>query len=338
MRIRHSCIALMLASSAAVADPISGSAFRVGNWEGGAYSFEDTGAFSHCSIGASYVSGDILYFSVNRWATVTVAVASPGLAGIPVGQSFPVTLYVDRRAPFYGTATVLFDEMAALEITDFDRALESFKRGYTLIVQGAGREGRYDLTGTFRALEATRECAIRYFNHASAPSAPAQTLPDKTATFQLATTVLTGLGIQDFRFLTQAELEERGQPNSVAWNAPDYGMFGWSLLVPRESSQNNLRDTDAIDTAYLAQDCNGDYATSARSVALGNGDAARELRLICSEVGGETEHFVSKFFAGDFVVYNALTFVSWQGNRSVGKSRPQWSEDATLRAVSYFSD
>ncbi|MCR9151233.1 MAG: hypothetical protein NXH83_13745 [Rhodobacteraceae bacterium] len=338
MRTRQLCFALMLASSTAVADPIPGSAFKVGNWEGGAYSFDDTGAFSHCSISAGYISGDTLYFTVNRQATVTVAVGSPGLTGIPVGQSFPVALYVDRRAPFYGTATVLLDGFAALEIPEFDRALESFKRGYVLTIQGAGREGQYDLTGTFRALEATRQCAIRYFNYASAPSAPAPAPVDKTVTFQLATTVLTGLGIQDFRFLSQSELDEIGQSNSVAWVAPDYGLFGWSLLVPREPGQDDLRATDAGDTAYLAQGCNGDYATSARSIALKDGDSARELRLICSDADGEAEHFVSKFFAGDFVVYNALTFVPGQGDRPADKAPPQWSEDATLRAASFFAD
>ena len=228
MRFRHSCIALMLAAGAAVADPIPGSTFRIGNWEGGAYGSEGSGAFTHCGISAGYVTGDVLHFTVNRQATVTVAVTSPALAGIPVGESFPVVLHVDRRPPFHGSATVLADGFAALEVTDFDRALESFMRGYTLTVRGAGREGRYDLTGTFRALGATMDCAARYFDHA-----PTHTQPDRTAAFQLATTVLTGLGIRDFRFLSQGELEEMGQPDSVAWTAPEHGLFGWSLLVPR---------------------------------------------------------------------------------------------------------
>jgi len=338
LKIKHFCIALILASSTAIADSIPGSYFRVGNWDGQAYSHDDTGTFSHCAISTGYVSGDVLFFSVNRQVTVMIAVSSPALADVPIGHSFPVVLYVDRRAPFHGTATIQSNEFAMLEIADFDRALESFKRGYTLTVQGAGRTGSYDLTGTFHALEATRDCAIRYFNHISAPSTPTHAQPDKTTSFQLATTILTGLGIQSFRFLSQDELNDAGTPDAVAWTASDHKLSGWSLLMPRNRDQDDIKDTDLNDIAVLAQRCQGDYATSARSIALKNGTTARELRLMCLEKDSRTEHFLSKFFSGDFVVYNALMFISWPDDQQNGKMPSQWSDDVTLRAVSYFME
>lgn len=338
MRLPSLLVALSLTISTAHSAEIPGSALQVGNWDGAAFTADETGYFSHCAISADYVSGDRLHFSVNREASISVAVYSPALVGLPIGQSFPVSLFVDRRPPFFGTATILLDGFAGLKIADFHRAIETFKRGYVLTVQGAGREGQYNFAGTFRALEATRECAIRYFNYAAAPSVPTPQQVDKTVIFQLATTVLTGLGIQDFRFLSQAELDEMGHSNSVAWVAPEHGLLGWSLLVPREPGQDDLRTTDAGDTAYLARGCAGDYASSARAIELDAGRTARELRVICSEKNDEVEHFVSKFFTGDFIVYNALTFVSGRGDKPRERSPSQWSEDATLRAASYFAE
>jgi hypothetical protein len=233
----------------------------------------------------------------------------------------------------------LLDGFAGLEISDFNRALEVFKRGYVLTVQGAGRTGQYNLTGTFRALEAARECAIRNFNYAAVPAKPAP-VPrtyDKTVTFQLATTILTGLEIKEFRFLTQAELDELGQSDSVAWVSPEHGIMGWSLMLPREQGQSDLRVTDAGDTAFLAERCAGDYATSARALQLGDGQTARELRVVCADEDGTTEHFVSKFFAGDFVVYNALTFFPQMQGQTDGRSLSDLSQQATLRAASFVT-
>ena len=51
----------MFASSNAEARGPYGS-INVGNWKGGAYTNDQTGAFSHCAAGARYASG--IYFLV----------------------------------------------------------------------------------------------------------------------------------------------------------------------------------------------------------------------------------------------------------------------------------
>jgi hypothetical protein len=51
----------LIAISAAEARGPYGS-FNVGNWKGGAYTNDRTGAFSHCAAGAGYDSG--IYFMV----------------------------------------------------------------------------------------------------------------------------------------------------------------------------------------------------------------------------------------------------------------------------------
>ncbi len=183
---RNICIAAMLIalSGPAGAEEIPGSSFGYGNWEGAAYTFTGTNEFSHCAISVGFVSGDTLYFGVNQDATITVGVASENY-NLVADQSFPVALYVDRRQPFYATATAIDRTFAVLTIEDFPAAMDAFGRGRTLRMESAQATGNYDLTGSFRALEAARQCAINQLqiaaknpptvtNTPTAPQPPAQ--------------------------------------------------------------------------------------------------------------------------------------------------------------------
>lgn len=325
----------ILAAPAAVADNIPNSDFAYGNWHGAAYTNSATGEFSHCAMSANYVSGDTLIFTVNRDATVSVAVVSPALVGIPLGQTFPVQLFVDRRPPFYGTATILAEKMAGLTIDDFEAALTAFKKGRTLVINGAGKRGVYDLTGTFRALDATQTCAIRNFHYANRPAPPATSI-DRTQMFQVASMVINELGVEDFRYLTADELNDRGwSTNIVAWEAPGEGITGLSMMAERNGS-DDLRQTDAGDTQFLASTCRGDFATSSRSIPLPESDA-RQIRFICRSDGADTEIFLTKFFAGDKVAYNMLSFsgVADQA-KPQPKTRQDLSDEATIKSASFL--
>lgn len=336
MRSFSSILALYLAStSASIAEPIPGSDFDYGSWNGAAYTNNRNGEFSHCAISAGYVSGDTLVFTVNRQATVSVAVVSPALEGIPEGQKIPVQLYVDRRPPFYGTATVLTNGMAGLEIRDFDAALTAFKKGKTLVIDGAGKRGIYDLTGTFRALDATTACAMRYYQYASTP-APTPSSVDKTQLFQVASMVISELGVKGFRYLTADELDSRGwSKDIVAWEVPEQGLTGMSMMVER-NGLNDLRTTDGGDTQFLASGCTGDFATSSRSIPLPDGQSdARELRFICRSDATESEIYLTKFLAGDKIAYNMLSF-SGQVSAPQPKSRQELSDEATLKTASFL--
>ena len=88
----------------AQAELIRGSQISFGNWSGGAYTYDSSGAFSHCVVSAKYKSGDTLLFSLTSEGTVGVGITSPKMNLNP-GKQFPVALYVDRRQPIYGTAT-----------------------------------------------------------------------------------------------------------------------------------------------------------------------------------------------------------------------------------------
>lgn len=332
LRSLVSAAAISLMAVPAVAEQIAGSQFSFGNWNGSAYSFDDSGKFSHCVISASYRSGNTLLFSVNADASVTVAVA--GELGLTQGQQFPVALYVDRRAPFYGTASAFTDSMAALNITDFKGAMEAFRKGYVLRIEALGGVTEYNLDGTFRALQETTACAVKHMNYVAVKRENTTTQKDKTTLFQISTMVISDLGIDNFRYLSEAELMKKDWGAAVAWEANDHGMSGLIVSAPRQGLQS-LRDTDAYDTQFVAKECSGDYATFTRGVSVqGGGDDARELRLVCQAEGAQSEFFLTKFFAGDEIFYTLIKFDGTE-NSTDSTARSEASKNAALKAASY---
>jgi hypothetical protein len=339
MRFRLILLKLLAMTCAAHAEAVPGSQFSYGNWSGAGYT-DDSGAFSHCAISTSYVSGNVLIFTVNIDATVNVAVSAPVETFI-AQETFPVALFVDRRAPFYGNATALDPRFAAVNVADFDRALESFRRGRTLTIQSKYGEVPFDLTGTSRALAATFDCAVRNQYYRASPKKLAKSQVDPALLMQVAASNITTLGVTDFTFLSNQEVNELfpGSDDtiqSVFWRSPSLKMLSGVLVVERAGA-SDLKSGDASDLAFLSGTCGGDFVTGIRQI----GDAEnemREVRAACNSSGDKTEHYLTKFFFGDKIVYNWLWFDGSEANNSAVPSRKELSESVALHTARYLSE
>ncbi len=333
---------LMMLATAAYAEYIPGSDIQIGNWKGAAYTYDDTGAFSHCAVSASYVSGDTLLLSVNENATVTVGVVSPGLKLQP-GQQIPVALYIDRRAPFYGSAVAVDTDFATLVLPDFANALTALQKGRTLVIESTAGSGTYDLTGTFRALNQTLDCAVRHLNYRAKPNASAPPVDqasssspvDKTLLFQVATGMIADMGISDFVYLSEADTKALFNSDAVAWNSPSMGILGGVVAVSANGLEQ-LRQTDAEDLAFLSEACEGEVATTARNVSMTDYQS-RELRSICVEGDSSTESLLNKTLVGETVLYTLLVFDS-TSQFSEPSVRQDMSEQAAFRAASFVKE
>jgi hypothetical protein len=319
------------------AQDIPGSYFSYGNWAGGAYLDSQTGAFSHCAVSASYLSGDMLIFSMSRDGVIGVGVASPALDLQP-GVSFPVSIVVDRRRPYYGTAVALSSGSAAVYIEELDAALDAFRRGFTLTVEGVSMRGQYDLTGTFHALERMTRCAIdnyAYVGPRSAPeSQPSNSTFDQAMLYQVATQTITSFGVRDFKFATADELVAAGLANNaVRWVARDVGVTATILAIAVADSES-LRDSDAADTEFLATQCANEYITSARNLSDVEFDI-REIRVMCAGDDAIVEHYVNKFRVGQHHVYTWFEFAADYAPPSGGTPQ-QNSATASVVAASFL--
>jgi hypothetical protein len=103
-RLFVSAIASTLLSSSVFAAGPFGT-IHVGNWQGGAYTNDTTGAFSHCSAGASFANGLSLFISQNADRTWLIGFASLNW-NLPEGQPVPIDLTFDGQSQFriFGTS------------------------------------------------------------------------------------------------------------------------------------------------------------------------------------------------------------------------------------------
>ncbi len=343
MRTLPLALSLIVCPLAVAAEFIPGSDLVVGNWSGAAYTYDDgdwAGLFSHCVVNAPFRSGDKLYFSVSHDISVTMGVESRAITQ-PVGTLFPVTVYVDRIPPFYGDAEVVLNNFATLTFRDFSVAMDAFQRGQTLTVESLLGTRQFDLTDSFRALEAAKACASYYYGYRLSPgpasedplvaTAP-QTQTDPALLYQIATEMIAEMKVSDFRYLTQAELGEIGLGQSVFWESASLGVTGGVMLLPAPEG-GNIRSTDGGDLAAMSESCAGEVATTSTDVSFTD-FAARELRILCVEDAGSLETLITKVLVGQSVLYTILQF----GDNGTGGgtvNRDAVSEEVAVRAASY---
>lgn len=326
-------------SHAAWGDEIPGTGIVYGNWSGAAYTFDD-GTFSHCVVSAVFNHGNTLFFSVNEDATVTVGVSSPTDIFTP-NQEFPVALFVDRRAPFYGNAVAPSPTFAVFNIADFDRALDSFRRGQTLVVQSQFGEVPFDLTGTSRALSMAFDCAVQNLQYSAPAPAVANHQVDPAILMQVATGNITALGVTDFTFLSGAEMSElfpNADPSvpKVFWRSSNLGLLSGVVVGSRDGA-SDLKVGDAEDLANLAKLCSGDFVTGVRQlteVAV----EMREIRAACTTAESSSEHYLTKFFVGENIVYSWLWFEGGKAPAEGAPERKKMSESAALQTASFLAD
>src|SRR5690349_12981455 len=87
----------ILANSIANARGPYGS-ISIGNWKGGAYTNDQTGAFSHCAAGAQYASGIYFLVSIDGNGGWGLGFMHEQWTLTP-GQAFPLTLTFDGQQP-----------------------------------------------------------------------------------------------------------------------------------------------------------------------------------------------------------------------------------------------
>ncbi len=94
---------VVLASSAFAAGPFG--SIHVGNWTGGAYTDDKTGAFTHCAAGTPYANGVYLVISQNVTGGWSLGFGNEAFR-LTTGDTFPIDLTFDGQAQYhlFGTA------------------------------------------------------------------------------------------------------------------------------------------------------------------------------------------------------------------------------------------
>jgi S1-C subfamily serine protease len=147
---------LGLAGLAHAAGPFG--SVNVGNWIGGAFSNDETGAFSHCAATTPYANGVILVVSQNAAGTWSLAFASPSYR-FNKGENAAIDVIFDgqEQARLFATAyqsNMLTAIMPANVVRTFQKA--------SLMVATAGRAVlNFDLTSTGPVIAALANCVTK---------------------------------------------------------------------------------------------------------------------------------------------------------------------------------
>lgn len=160
MWLRSFVAALLLQVSVAGLAHAAGpfGSVNVGNWIGGAFSNDTTGAFSHCAATTPYANGVILVVSQNAAGTWSLAFASPSYR-FNKGENAAIDVTFDgqEQARLYATAyqsNMLTAIMPANVVRTFQKA--------SLMVATAGRSVlNFDLTSTGPVIAALANCVTK---------------------------------------------------------------------------------------------------------------------------------------------------------------------------------
>jgi len=153
------------------------STFKIGNWDGGAYSApgtntaDGTNAFDHCAATASYTSGVYVTFSISKTVQWSMGFENPAWS-LTQGQSYPITFTVDSSPPSSANAVAISKTQVEVPLADSAALFEQFMQGLELKVGAASQNFVFNLTNTSQLLPALLRCVQNYAGTPSTPNNP----------------------------------------------------------------------------------------------------------------------------------------------------------------------
>lgn len=150
--------ALLLAVSSGAADargPIR--PLRIGNWSGGSYTNDATGAFSHCAVSAPYRSGITFHVSVTRELTWMLGFSHPQWS-LVVGRTLPIDLVFDGSGSGRVQGTVRGTDFVVVPMPDDSWLIGNFRHARHMDAFANGVRYAFELKDTSRMLPALVDC------------------------------------------------------------------------------------------------------------------------------------------------------------------------------------
>ena len=148
-------LTLLAAPAAQAAGPFG--EIVVGNWKGGAYTSDVTGAFSHCAVNAGYRNGTRMFTSVTSDLKWLLGFAHPRWKLTP-GARLQLRLVFDRGAPISVTAQARTPQMITITMPNDSGLITAFRQGHFLELVANDQRLAFALTSTREMLPALVEC------------------------------------------------------------------------------------------------------------------------------------------------------------------------------------
>jgi hypothetical protein len=147
----------VFASSAFAAGPMG--SIHVGNWNGGAFTNDQTGAFSHCSAAASYANGVSLIVGQNVAGNWLLGFGSPAFH-LNQGETFPIDVTFDGQTQFHLFGTAVSANLV-ISILPGSTTIEQFKKAHLMVAVAKGVTLQFSLDSTGKLLPIIGNCVTK---------------------------------------------------------------------------------------------------------------------------------------------------------------------------------
>jgi hypothetical protein len=149
-RLALVALGISLTISAAQARGPYGS-INVGNWHGGAYTNDKSGAFSHCGAGATYQSGIYFVVSVSEDFSWRLGFAHDNWQLTP-GQAFPLALTFDGQPAINVQGVPIGTTLVSVEMPANSTLIAQFRKAKVMTAFAQGQLFQFSLNQTGQLL------------------------------------------------------------------------------------------------------------------------------------------------------------------------------------------
>jgi hypothetical protein len=308
-------ISFALLTSANAAGPVNG--FTVGNWQGGAYTDDRSGEFSHCAASTLYKSGVSFFVAITKDLNWNIAFSNKDWALVP-NEQMPVRLIFDNKNKFEVFALAQSPDMVVASMPTASALISLFKQSSFMDTSIKGQNIRFKMDGTNRLLATLENCvnegkiSVRskplspqvpgsLASGAPSEAASAKGQRDEVEALKMLMSFLLKAEIRDAKIISGRDVPISYSSYSATWKNPD--LIGGIKILPVDPNAKGI-DIAAAITAEDAKACKGRFA-SGRVSELVDSDVVFRGFSSCDESAGSrmSQYFIIPRNGGGFVVF-----------------------------------
>lgn len=131
----------------------------VGNWKGGAFTDDKSGAFTHCSAGTVYQSGIYFVVAITANGSWRLGFAHESWRLTP-GEAFPLALTFDGQPTFNVYGMPLGTQLVNVEMPVTSNLINQFRKARQMTAFAQGQLFQFNLNQTGQLLPALLNCVV----------------------------------------------------------------------------------------------------------------------------------------------------------------------------------
>jgi hypothetical protein len=316
-------------------------AINVGNWKGGAYTNDQTGAFSHCVAGANYDSGIYFMVMIDQGAGWSLGFQHSKWS-FSNNQTFPIALTFDGQSPFNVQGVAVGESLVRVPMPTDSVLIAQFRKAkmMTAYTQGQLFQFKLDQTalllptlvncvavvkqhgitnaGDFAVKPAPRTAAAAPVGGSLKPDSPQNLSSEmQIEAVELASNFILKTTLHNPRVLSRAETPIAVASTGAAWRSDE--AVGFVRIVPPKEGIKGLDVASAV-VAMDAKDCKGKFA-SARTSELVDSDVVFRGFSSCDDSGGArlSQYFIVSRKKGGFVLFSVVSNMKTEEAKAVAK-------------------